>query len=57
MIGEGAWICTDMARVGGPRAGTSGGLMRMLGGRDDGVELCRNAEDVSTGSQMWGDQD
>ena len=48
-MGEGAWICMDMARVGGPRAGTRACLMRMLGGRGDGVELGRNAEDVSTG--------
>ena len=40
-MGDGAWICMDMARVGGPRAGTKSCLMRTLeGGRRDGVELC-----------------
>lgn len=49
MMGDGACICIDMARVGGPRAGTSACLMRMEGGRRDGVELCKNAKEVSTG--------
>lgn len=40
MIGVGAWIVMDMARVGGVGAGTSARLMgKLAGGLRDGVEL------------------
>ena len=41
-MGEGAWICMEMAKVGATGAGTRTRLMGEAGGgRRDGVELCR----------------
>ena len=40
-IGEGAWICIDMAKVGALAGGMSARAMyEEGGGRHDGVDLC-----------------
>jgi hypothetical protein len=54
-IGDGAWICIDMARVGGRGAGTRARFMKLEGGgRRDGVELCKKEKDVSKQSVREG---